>query len=274
MAYNLLRILARFDQVGTVLPAGWSPVLARGARQPLAGGSPERAEMYHGEACLGGLPWTPSDEWNSRLRPLPAASAIVQAAQQFDDLYLLCIGPLTNLALATHLDPELPERVVGLTIMGGALRSGGNATIAAEFNFSADPEAASLVLEAGFRDVSLVPLDVCDEVRLMGEDVARLDQTATPASGAARDLLRFFETRATPERGLPFYDPTAWLLTTRPEAAGWENVYVTVDTGHDRGRGASLGDWHRRSRRVPNVRAAMHLADRQLLMDHFFELVR
>jgi purine nucleosidase len=229
--------------------------------------------MYHGQECLGGLPWSPTDEWTGRLQRLPAAAAIIQAARQFDDLHLVCIGPLTNIALALHLEPELTKRVSGVTIMGGGLRSGGNATVAAEFNFSVDPEAANVVLDAGFRDVALVPLDVCDEVRLMRGDAARLEHQATPASGAARDLLRWFETRATPERGLPFYDPTAWLLTMRPEAAGWEHVYVTVDTGHDRGRGASLADWHRRSSHAPNVRAATHLVDRQLLIEHFFELV-
>jgi purine nucleosidase len=186
---------------------------------------------------------------------------------------VVCIGPLSNLALALQLDPELPSRVAALTIMGGSLRTGGNHTLAAEFNFLADPEAASQVLEAGFKNLALVPLDVCDEARLGASDLARLDRTATPFSGAARDLLRYFETRSRPEYGVPFYDPTAWLLTTLPQAAQWEDVYVAVDTGHSVGRGASLADWRGRSGKQPNVRAATHLVDRPALVDHFLRLL-
>jgi purine nucleosidase len=157
--------------------------------------------------------------------------------------------------------------------MGGSLRVGGNETLAAEFNFVTDAEAASVVLQAGFRDVALVPLDVCDGARLSTADLVRLDGLGTEASRAARDLLRHFERRAAPGRGVPFYDPTAWLLTTQPEVAEWETVYVAVDTGSSVARGASLADWRNRSRREPNVRAAVRLRQREHFLERFFSLV-
>jgi inosine-uridine nucleoside N-ribohydrolase len=272
MAHNLLRVLATYERIGLV-PTDWSPAIARGARQPLAGGAPERGEAYHGEACLGGLPWSAGPGWSSRVRSASAAVAIVETARQVADLHLVCIGPLTNLALALHLEPELTRLVAGVTVMGGSLRSGGNETLAAEFNFLADPEAASVVLEAGFRVLALVPLDVCDEARLSTHDLARLDALGTDASRTARDLLRHFERRAPPDRGVPFYDPTAWLLTTHPQLAHWETIYVAVDTGSSLARGASLPDFRNRAGRSPNVRAATRLLDRDQFVERFFALL-
>jgi inosine-uridine nucleoside N-ribohydrolase len=272
MAHNLLRVLTTYQDVG-VFGASWRPTIARGARGPLDGGTPVRAEVFHGPDCLGGLPWIAGPHWTARLHGSPAAVVICEAVRTLDDLHLVCIGPLSNLALALQLDPELPSRVAGLTIMGGSLRTGGNHTLAAEFNFLADPEAASQVLEAGFKNVALVPLDVCDDARLLASELERIDSIGSQVSRTARDLLRYFETRSTPERGVPFYDPTAWLLTTLPEVAQWEDIYVAVDTGHSVGRGASLADWRGRSGRRPNVRAATRLLDRPAFIEHFLALL-
>jgi len=272
MAHNLLRVLATYQQLG-LTPARWTPSIARGARQPLAGGLPERGEGYHGEQFLGGLTWQAGAEWSGRIGSEPAAVAIARAAQRVPDLQLVCIGPLTNLALALHLEPNLPGWLRGVSIMGGSLRAGGNQTLAAEFNLLTDPEAAGVVMEAGFRDIALVPLDVCDEVRLFADDLARLDTQDTSASRTARDLLRHFESRAPAGRGVPFYDPCAWLLTTHPELAHWAPVYVAVDTGDGVGRGASLADWRGRSGHQPNVRAATHVVNRGALLDRFFTLL-
>ncbi|HEV7665355.1 MAG TPA: nucleoside hydrolase, partial [Chloroflexota bacterium] len=110
MADNLVRVLATYDLVG-LCPAGWSPSIARGARGPLGGGKPQRGEAYHGEACLGGLPWQATPEWTARIAPAAAALAIVEAARQSSDLHLVCLGPLTNVALAVALEPDLPRLV-------------------------------------------------------------------------------------------------------------------------------------------------------------------
>eukprot|EP00088_Acartia_fossae_P021698 TRINITY_DN23055_c0_g1_i1.p1 TRINITY_DN23055_c0_g1~~TRINITY_DN23055_c0_g1_i1.p1 ORF type:complete len:324 (-),score=29.24 TRINITY_DN23055_c0_g1_i1:62-1012(-) len=59
---------------------------------------------------------------------------------------LVAIGPLTNVALAMKCDPEVSNRLKSLYIMGGNIEAYGNTSEAAEFNFHADPEAASVVL--------------------------------------------------------------------------------------------------------------------------------
>ena len=59
-----------------------------------------------------------------------------------NEMHFLCIGPLTNLALAIRLEPNLPNLINSITIMGGSEGAKGNTTRTAEFNFWADPESA------------------------------------------------------------------------------------------------------------------------------------
>ncbi|EFJ47895.1 hypothetical protein VOLCADRAFT_91562 [Volvox carteri f. nagariensis] len=79
-----------------------------------------------------------------------AASALVAAARaRPGQLVVVALGPLTNLAAALRLDPELPSLVRGLIVLGGGEGMyGGNVTPYAEFNFHTDPEAASEVIQA------------------------------------------------------------------------------------------------------------------------------
>ena len=65
-----------------------------------------------------------------------AALALIQLTRQRPgELTLVALAPLTNLALAVRLDPELPSRVRRLVVMGGAVTGHGNTgTVPAEFN--------------------------------------------------------------------------------------------------------------------------------------------
>ena len=61
------------------------------------------------------------------------------------EVELLMIGPLTNLAMAIRMEPDLPSLIKRVSIMGGTTTGHGNATMPSEFNFSCDPEAAHVV---------------------------------------------------------------------------------------------------------------------------------
>jgi purine nucleosidase len=137
-----------------------------GARAPLVKEF-EHAEYVHGEGGLGGdlLPETgvPSatgfapDEIARRCRAAPG------------EFTLLCIGPLTNLALALAREPDLPDLVDEVWVMGGAVNAKGNVTPAAEYNFWVDPDAARRVLDAF--EVTLVDWGLCLREAVFGPDV-------------------------------------------------------------------------------------------------------
>jgi len=80
------------------------------------------------------------------------------------EVTLVAVGPLTNVAMALRLYPDIARHVKEIVIMGGAIgrlpRGKGNITPAAEFNFWVDPEAARIVLHSG-APITLLPLNVC-----------------------------------------------------------------------------------------------------------------
>lgn len=91
-------------------------------------------------------------------RPAPgeAADQIVRRIMDAPgEITLVAQAPLTNLALAVMMEPRIAGACRHLWIMGGTDNGVGNVTPAAEYNLYVDPEAAKIVLAAGF-DVSIV----------------------------------------------------------------------------------------------------------------------
>ena len=66
-----------------------------------------------------------------------ASNFIVEAAKKYgNDLNLICLGPLTNIAVSLALFPKLVDNVGQIFIMGGALTTFGNTVHGVtEFNF-------------------------------------------------------------------------------------------------------------------------------------------
>jgi len=117
----------------------------RGAAQPL-----ERvlgtADFIHGKDGLGdvGLPLegrTPTSD--------QAIEQMIEAIRSNpNQVSIVNLGPLTNLALALRRAPDLIELIDHCYIMGGLIDLPGNVTDLAEFNIWADPEAAQEVLSS------------------------------------------------------------------------------------------------------------------------------
>jgi purine nucleosidase len=135
-----------------------------------------------------GLPEGP----DAPIQPEPAPEAIVRLAREVPGLELVAIGPLTNLARALALDPKLPKRVAGLTLMGGHVREVRIGELRCEpgidYNLCSDPEASVAVLGAGFA-TRLVTADVTLQTWLTTADLARLETAGRVPRALAR-LIR------------------------------------------------------------------------------------
>src|SRR5438067_4137929 len=128
--------------------------VAAGAKAPLVRRL-VTAAYAHGENGLGGAVFP-----EPKTKPIaqPAAEFIRDVVRKYPhEVTLIPVGPLTNIATALNLDPELAGIVKSLVMMGGSL-SGGNITPAAEFNIYVDPEAARIVFQSGI-PITMVGLD-------------------------------------------------------------------------------------------------------------------
>jgi len=65
-----------------------------------------------------------------------------------NEFTIVCLGPLTNIALAIRLNPFFLSKVKNIIVMGGCLYAKGNSTRVTEYAFNFDPEAAHIVLTA------------------------------------------------------------------------------------------------------------------------------
>ncbi len=79
---------------------------------------------------------------------------------------VLAIGPMTNLAMALRIRPDLETKIQRLVFMGGTIHVPGNSTKDAEFNFWFDPEAAQIVLRSRIPSKIMFGLDLCNRAPL------------------------------------------------------------------------------------------------------------
>jgi inosine-uridine nucleoside N-ribohydrolase len=153
-----------------------------------AAGIARPASVYnwfgHEQRCVAAAPLAPISEE-------PAAERIVRSAREIPGLEIAAVGPLTNLADALALDPELPRRVAGLTVMGGHVREarlgGFVCPFGVDYNLCSDPEASVAVLNADF-PITLVTADVTLQTWLTRGDLAALEAAGPLARELARQI--------------------------------------------------------------------------------------
>ena len=90
----------------------------------------------------------PAPSGVSAVEGISAAGFIVNCCREHPgEVTLLCIGNMTNLALAYQNEPELGDLLGEVVAMGGAFDVNGNVNPAAEANIFSDAEAAEYVLQ-------------------------------------------------------------------------------------------------------------------------------
>ncbi|CRL04836.1 CLUMA_CG017889, isoform A [Clunio marinus] len=115
-------------------------------------------ESFHGPDGFGMIYNNkPSDELIQKKHAVLAIKEFID--QNPNDLSIIAIGPLTNIALLFKLYPETASMIKGLHIMGGNHKGVGNITKCAEFNFWSDPEAAHIVLAEANCPIYIFPWD-------------------------------------------------------------------------------------------------------------------
>lgn len=216
------------------------PVHAGSPRPLLA--EPHTATFVHGASGLDGAdlptPTTPLDGTD-------AVAFIIETCRSTDDVWLVPVGPLTNIALALRAAPDLAGRIAGISLMGGG--TFGNRTATGEFNVWADPEAAAIVFAYG-GPLVMAGLDVTHQFQATPERIAAIEALPGTLAAVLADLLAFFSdnyrARHDPGsmRGAAVHDPLAVFALTHPDMFEREAHHVVIETGGEHTRGMTVID--------------------------------
>jgi purine nucleosidase len=231
--------------------------VAVGAHDFLGGPFDGGATHVHGDNGIGGvqLPHSGTEPVG-----MTAAELLVRCAREHPGLRLIAIGPLTNIALALELDPDLPALLPSITVMGGAASVPGNVTPVAEANIWNDVVAAERVFAAAW-SVEMVGLDVT--MRNLFEEPARDALLGGPP--LARALAGMLETYFRFYEGFfgrlccALHDPLAAAVAIGAlPALRAPVVPVTIDATDGPGRGQTIVDLRGRFLAYPQVPGARH----------------
>ncbi|MVA37104.1 nucleoside hydrolase [Agrobacterium vitis] len=226
------------------------PVYAGAARPIMA--SRGRVSIMHGSDGLAGsklpAPTMPVTDGH-------AATEISRIARAEGKLHICATGPMTNLALALLLDPDLPDFISAINIMGGAAFCPGNTTPLAEFNFAVDPHAAAIVFDSGI-PITMLGLDVTRQATVNGDMIA---QVGAIDSAVAREAAHLLINYGSKDPCL--HDPAAIAWMLKPEIFKTVQAHVSICTNSGPAAGqvvAAVSERHLAGR-APNSTIVTHV---------------
>ncbi|MGL4608977.1 MAG: nucleoside hydrolase [Trueperaceae bacterium] len=211
-----------------------------GAAGPLVGVATHAPDI-HGKTGLGGpkLPKLTREVTSNN-----AVQFIIDTVRNHKDVWLVAVGPLTNIALAIRQAPDIVKRVKGISVMGGS-NGAGNRTPAAEFNIYADPEAADVVFNSGVKTLLMSGLNLTHQFKLGKTEAAKLRSFKGEVSAFFAEMLEFFLGTYSTRFGVleaPMHDVCALLAITHPDVIKFEPRHVDVELRGEYTRGMTLVD--------------------------------
>lgn len=230
-----------------------------GADRPLVRG-PITAPGVHGDS---GLPATGLPEPRNGPQAEHAALFIIRTVRaRPGEVTLVATGPLTNVALAFRLAPDLPGLLREVVWMGGSTGHG-NRTPSAEFNALADPHAAQIVFGSG-APLRMVGLNVTMQCIATPERVRALRTLGNRGGEVSAELLDFYADVYRRRYGLDggaLHDPLAVAAAFRPELLTWQAMRVDMDTQEGLTFGRTVCDLYGSTGQPANAQVAVGVDD-------------
>ncbi len=230
-ALRILEFLGRTDI--PVIPGMKGPIF----------GELRTAEFVHGQDGLGDV-----DLPEPSLRPAGGhAVDFIREKVKTEgqgEVSIVATGPLTNIAMALLLEPELAKRLSSIVIMGGAYGTTpwgyGNESPRAEFNIATDPIAAKVVFNSD-ADIYAFGLDVTmmPDAGISKKHYDEIGKAGTETGKLIHMMLRNFVNLIEP---VPMHDPMALTYTIRPEIFKFKKLHVDVEIFGSLTKGETLAD--------------------------------
>lgn len=198
-----------------------------GESTPLVG------EFYHAYNIHGPAGLTVSlPKPQTALASRDAVGYITQTALDMraagDDLTLIALGPLTNVARALQRDARLKDALGSVLVMGGTGDAPGNVTPYAEFNIWDDPHAANAVFQSG-APITLIGLDICRQTAVARDNPDWFGGDTPGERLAAQILTNWFQTEQV-ERQFNLHDPLTIAAALRPDLITTRLATISVET--------------------------------------------
>ncbi len=194
----------------------------------------------------------------------PAEKLIIDAVRRHpNDVTIVCLGPLTNLAQAIRREPQITPLIDRVIMMGGSLTAQGNITPAAEFNFYFDPQAAREVLSARTTNL-LVPLDVTRQVKFGMDILSDVPGGNSRVGDLLRQILPFTFRAHRQQLGMEqisLNDAVGALAVLEPDLFEFERIAADVEIEGSLTRGVLVLDRRERPEWRPNVDVAVGIRD-------------
>ena len=194
----------------------------------------EHADWFHGPDGMGNMnyPMPKLQETNEDF-----IEVLNNHINQYpDEITLVTLGPLTNVANFIKKYPESFLKLKNIVIMGGASNTVGNVTPAAEYNIWCDPEAADIVFKSKHHDIAMVGWELCrGEANLTEEEMELAYSFKTEKADFTIDCNKHALDSSQnwlgdPGLGLP--DPVAMAVALNPAVTtkvSRHNVQVVID---------------------------------------------
>jgi purine nucleosidase len=244
----------------------------QGADRPLVSEWQWETEEFHGADGLGD--WLERPPSQRQLEAEHGVLALIRLLNEAPGEYtLVALGPMTNLALAVRLDPELPAKIRKLIFMGGTMAGRGNTRIpAAEFNIYCDPEAAHIVLSS-FPEATMISWEATLNHPLPWERYDELTRLPGPRAQFFNAIDKWAVPEMRSRTPSPLYllpDPLAMAVALQPELIRQSQFRrVEVELNGTYTRGQTVVNYTNYAERPPNV----HIVS-EIDMDGVYELYR
>ncbi len=201
--------------------------VAKGASKPLLE-EKEFAEHVHGANGLGNVALPKS---NKTVHKDYAWDLIYQEAKKNpNELVLIPIGPLTNIATAILKYPDLKDYVKEIVFMGGSATDG-NVTPYAEFNIYVDPIAADIVFKSGIK-TTMVGLNVTMNSKITKQEAQEIADCSSKYNSELKQLMGkifdFYETIGLDT--IAIHDALTVSYVIDKSLLTCEKYYTTVET--------------------------------------------
>ncbi|MBR5755588.1 MAG: nucleoside hydrolase [Erysipelotrichaceae bacterium] len=224
------------------------------------------APEIHGSTGLDGPVF---EELHLKEQPEHAVDFIIRTLRESEEkITLVPTGPMTNIAMALRMAPDIKDKIERISLMGGAFGLG-NYTPAAEFNVYADPEAAHIVFSSGL-PIVMMGLDLTNQALASMDIIERMEAIGNKAGKLFGDMLRYTFTsqRLFGLTAGPVHDVTAMTYVVEPDLFEVKPAYVEVclDKGNCYGR--TVVDFSGITKQEPNA-----LVGVSIRLDEFWDYV-